>query len=403
MSQQHILLVDDMATSTKMMDVMLRRANFQVTAFNNPVEAVQWLKLPANRPDLIVTDLNMPNIDGIQLVQIVRQMEGLVTIPILVLSAETDKNRVLATLQAGANDYMVKPVRGPDLVQRVEKLLSAAAESDAPGSKSAAETLGVSVFSLRGGVGTTTIAVNLALAFRQLWGKETVLVDLSAQNSHAALWLGLKPQKTLTTFAAKNPPGLTEADLESILLKHNSGLAVLPAPEFAYDSAKITDALVGQLWGWLKKRFSFIVIDAGNSVSPASYAAMTQCKKTILLVAPDKGSVVAAKNALNLAEQLKYDASNMLLVLNQLIADGGLSQKAVEDAVGRQLETVIPHDAVGVIEAINSGNPLIESNPMAEASMAIAKLAYNLSPDGLKLDVPEDASVLLKEVQKQLA
>lgn len=396
--QQHILLVDDMATSTKMMSVILQRANFQVTAFNNPLEALQWLKAPSNRPDLIITDLNMPDVDGIQLVQYTRKLEGLATVPILILSAETDKNRVLASLKAGANDYMVKPVRGPDLVQRVEKLL-AAVESDAPGATAATQTVGVSVFSLRGGVGTTTMAVNLALALRQLWGKETVLVDLSPQNSHAALWLGLKPEKTLVPA----PANLSEADVDKLLLKHKSGLHLLPAPEFAYDSAKITDAIVGQLWGILRKKFLFIVVDAGNSVTPASYTAMTHCKKTMLLMAPEKGSVVAAKNAIALAEQLKYDSTNLLLVLNQLTADGGLSQKAVEDAMGRQMAAVIPHDSVGVFEAINSGTPLIEANPMAEASMAIAKLAYELSPDGLKLDVPEDASVLLKEIQKQMA
>ncbi len=399
--QQHILLVDDMVTSTKMMSVMLRRANYQVTAFNKPMEALEWLKIPANHPDLIVTDLNMPDVDGIQLVQYARKMEGIATVPILILSAETDKNRVLASLKAGANDYMLKPVRGPDLVQRVEKLLSNVS-SDAPG-QSAAKSVAIAVFSFRGGVGTTSVAVNLALAFRQLWGKETALFDLSPQNAHAALWLGLQAEKSLANFAASNPPNLSDADVESLLLTHSSGLKVLPAPTFAYDSAKITDALVAQTWGHLKKHFSFVVVDAGSSITPAAYAAMTRCKKTVLLVAPEKGSVVAAKNAINLAAQLKYDVSNILPVLNKLVADGGLSQKAVDDAIGRQITAVIPHDAVGFVEAINSGTPLIEANPMAEASMAIAKLAYNLSPDGLKLDVPEDASVLLKEVQKQMA
>ncbi len=399
--QQHILVVDDMVTSTKMMTVMLRRANYQVTAFNKPMEALEWLKVPANHPDLIVTDLNMPDVDGIQLVQYTRKMEGLATIPILILSAETDKNRVLASLKAGANDYMLKPVRGPDLVQRVEKLLSSVS-ADAPG-QSAGQSVAVAVFSFRGGVGTTSVAVNLAMAFRQLWGKETVLFDLSSQNAHAALWLGLKAEKTLANFTASNPPNLSDADVNSLLLAHDSGLKVLPAPAFAYDSAKITDALVAQAWAHLKKMFSFVVVDAGSSVTPAAYAAMTRCKKTILLIAPEKGSVVAAKNAISLATQLKYDASNILPVVNKLVAEGGLSDKAVASAVGREIETVIPHDAVGFVEAINSGTPFIESNPMAEASMAIAKLAYKLSPDGLKLDVPEDASVLLKEVQKQMA
>jgi len=400
MEKRHILLVDDMVTSTKMMSVILRREKFEVTAFNNPIEAFQWLKIPSNRPDAIVTDLNMPEMDGTELVRRTRGIPELATIPILVLSAETDKDRVLACLKAGANDYMLKPVRGPKLLERLNLLFEKAANADTGNADRALTSVGV--FSLRGGVGTTSLAVNLAAAFRSLWGEDTLFFDASSKNSHGALWLGLQPKDTLVKFAS-NPDALGEQQFSELLLEHKSGISVLPAPAFAYDSAKISANVVSAIWGPVMRKFSFAVVDGGNDLTPAVYAALTHCRHILLTLAPDKGSVAAAKYLFQLMHQLKYDTNHLLPVVNHIFGNGALPDKAIEEELPGKIVATIPHDSLAFVEAINSGVPLVETNPLSEASLAIAKLAYTLSPDALKENPPETPSVLLKEVQKQSA
>lgn len=400
MEKRHILLVDDMVTSTKMMSVILHRENFDVTAFNNPIEAFQWLKIPSNRPDAIVTDLNMPEMDGAELVKRTRGIPELATIPILVLSAETDKDRVLACLKAGADDYILKPVRGPKLLERLNLLFEKAANAGTGSTGTALTSVGV--FSLRGGVGTTSLAVNLAAAFRGLWGDDTLLFDASSKNSHGALWLGLQPKDTLVKFAS-HPDAMAEEQFSDLLLTHKSGVFVLPAPAFAYDSAKINATMVNTAWGHVVRKFSFAVVDGGNDLTPAVYSALTHCQRILLMLAPDKGSVVAAKYIFQLMHQLKYDTNHLLPVVNHVFGNGALSDKAIEDELPGKIVATIPHDSLLFVEAINSGVPFVEANPLSEVSLAIAKLAYTLSPDTLKENPPETPSVLLKEVQKDSA
>lgn len=397
MSQPHVLLVDDMQTSTKMMSFMLKRVNYQTTIFNNPVEALQWLQIPANKPDAIVSDLNMPQMSGIELIQRARKIEGLKHIPILMLSAESDKAQVVASLKAGADDYMIKPIKGHDLAQRLTSLMAKeAAAEEAAGVTPVSISIGV--FSLKGGVGTTSIAVNLAVALQSMWGKDAVLLDFSAKNSHAAQLLGLKPEASLIKVVGKK---LDDVTLSPLFVKHGSGITLLPAPKYAVESAKITPDIVSQTWAYAHEHFAFTIVDAGSDITAASHAALNRCKIILLLLAPDKTSVSAVENALRLFKQLKYGEDHIMPVLNQLWKQAGLSVHDIEKGSNLKIAHTIPNDTLAFVDAVNTGAPLLEANPMAEVSLAIAKIAYIYSNDAFKENMPEKPSVLLKEMQKE--
>jgi len=400
MSQPHILVVDDMQTSTKMMSFMLKRANYEVTTKNNAIEALQWLHVPGNRPILIISDLNMPQMDGIQFVRRVRAMPEYANVPVLILSAESERARVLACLQAGANDYIIKPVNAVNLTKRIELLLSK--QEAVHTEHHAAETTPVGVFSLRGGVGTTSLAVNLSVGLQQLWGQDVSLVDLTSKNSHCALMLGIQPQQTLAQFAQPKDTPLNATRLKPLLLKHKTGVTLLPAPVYAHDTAKITGAMIEQVCKYLKSAYPFVVIDAGSNMNDTTHTALDRSQVILLVLSPEKAAVEAAANALQLFERLNYDSNRIWPVLNQTFASAQLPQQTIENTLGRKIEYSIPFDPVGFVEAINSGVPVVQANPLSEASIAIAKLAYALSPEALKKEPPGEASALLAEVRKQL-
>ena len=398
MSQPHVLLVDDMQTSTRMMSFMLKRANYEAIVFNNPVEALQSLQIPANKPDAIVSDLNMPQMSGLDLIQRARKIEGLEHIPILILSAESDKEQVIASLKAGADDYMIKPVKGHDLAQRLETLMAREVVED-KAQQSVSASISIGVFSLKGGAGTTSVAVNLAIALQSMWGKEAVLLDFSSKNSHAAQLLGLKPEASLIQLGGKN---IDDETLAPLFVKHDSsGITLLPAPKYAVESAKITTDMVSQTWAYAHERFSFTIVDAGSDINAASHAALNRCKVILLLLNPDKASLSAAENALKLFKQLKYEEDHIVPVLNKIWAQDGLSAKDIEKTSALKIAHTISNDTVAFLESVNTSSPILETNPMAEASLAIAKIGYTFSHETFAEQVAEgEPSVLLKEMQK---
>ena len=166
MENQHIIVVDDSEMTIYKLKAILMRLGYQVTTFTNPLIALEWLKTPGNVPNLIFSDLSMPEMDGIEFVRSIRKLQEYQKIPIIMLTSQADIEDKITGIQAGADDYLSKSVTATELDLRVKALLQRSESSDPVFSQSVAKT--ISVFSLKGGVGTTSIAVNLSLALKQV-------------------------------------------------------------------------------------------------------------------------------------------------------------------------------------------------------------------------------------------
>ena len=164
----HILLVEDSEVTLFKLKAMLSRLGYVVTAEANPVQALDWLKNSGTVPDLIISDVNMPEMDGFDLVRNVRLLPATAHTPVILLTSKADMEDRIAGLQAGADDYLSKTVTPAELELRVKALIVRSQTTEEPFEYGGSKTL--TVFSLRGGVGTTSISVNLSVALAQLWG-----------------------------------------------------------------------------------------------------------------------------------------------------------------------------------------------------------------------------------------
>ena len=379
MIQAHILVVDDSRLAATIVAEYLTKLGHQVTIKANAVEALNWLHAPGHLPQLIISDVMMPEMSGHEFIRQVRATPLTDHLPIILLTAKDDLAERLAGFEAGADDYLVKPINAVELGQRVEALLSRKqAVADCP------EATIITLFSLRGGVGTTSMAVNLSIALARLWDIQVLLADMALKNGHCAMMLNLAPNRSLADLARQKQPTFEPEAIETLLLNHESGMRLLPAPASPAEAEMITPAVIDQIWPYFCTAYPFVVIDAGSELNEVTLAVLSRSHTVLLMLAPELGSLKAATDALQILTRLNLETTQVLPVINWTFSHDGLPQKSIEATLGRPAVGVIPYARTAFTRAINTGRPILTTNPTAQASLAIASLAYHLSSAEIK-------------------
>jgi pilus assembly protein CpaE len=382
MNQTHILVVDDNEMVTEMMRVLLNRLGYAVTLKTSPGGALKWMRIPGNLPNLIISDVMMPDMSGQEFIQHVRNDPLLAHLPIILLTGNNNMEEKVAGFKAGADDYLVKPVDPTELDLRVKALL---ARAKAPSVEHIhAEANVITLFSLRGGVGTTSIAVNLAIALAHLWGIEVPLLDFSLRNGHCALMLNIKPKYTVSYLTQWDTPTVEIETLEQLLVRHATGVRLLAAPHSPVEAELITPAVIDRIWPYIRSRYPFIVIDGGSHFVEPTLSALERSHAIILPLAPELASVKAATNTIHIFEKLRYNSAQIMPVINWTFPDNWLPKKNLELALGHRVTGEIPYHRSAFVKAINSGQPTFVADPGSPASLAVADLAYRLSAEDME-------------------
>ena len=398
MSPAHILVIDDNEQACEMLAYLLTRRDYQVTTNTSPIEALQWMRRPGNLPDLILLDVMMPVMDGYEFARQLRADPTVAHIPVIMLTARGHSDDKVAGFEAGANDYLVKPINAAELEVRIRALL--ARSQGATPARHASEATVVTVFSLRGGVGTTSVAVNLAVALATLWNIQVPLVDLALKKGHCAWMLNLRPKYTISDLVESTESTIDSEVVEHLLLAHRSGVKLLAAPKSPVDAELITPAVLDRTWPHLLTGYRFLVVDAGSDLSEINLIALERAHTLLLMLAPEMLAVKSAFDALRVFDRLDFSPDRTLPVLNTIFPRDGLTRQEVEKALGRPVKMVIPYERTSFVQAINSGRPLITTDPKAPASVAIATLAHNLSAAEMESEQISNPSQLLSMVQR---
>ncbi len=362
-----VLVVDDNADLVETIrQILEQRGGYQTMVSTDGVDALN--KALAEPPDLAIVDVMMPGISGHEVCRRLRAEPATASVPIIVLTARGQLVDRQAALDAGADDYIVKPVTMEELLERVTQML---ARQDAERSPAVAGT--IVLLSMRGGVGTTTLAVNLAASLAQAGDGAACLVDLCPSSGHVALQLGLRPEPNWSDFVRAGIPDT--AAIGARLLRHDSGLHVLASPLFPVVGPGLARPVVQTMLRDLEQRFAATVVDAPPVLSEGAMAALEAASAVGLVVTAEAASIQAAVGTLRV---LRPWLDRTWIILNQVSPGAHLSTEAVERTLRRPLLGSVPFDT-DQARGLAQGEPAVLHRPTSPLARAVEELAQSLA------------------------
>jgi pilus assembly protein CpaE len=372
-----ILVVDDSAFNLKIVSATLVPAGYEVVTANNGREALE--RADAVQPDLIILDVMMPDLTGYEVCRRLRQKAMTMHRPIMMLTANDSLEERVNGLEAGADDYMSKPFEAAELQARVKALLRRFTPTKIEPQPAARQGKVIAVFSLRGGVGVSTLATNLAVGLAQLWGQPAALVDLALASGQSALMLNLPLRHSWADLARADLHEIDAGLLDSVLLSHPSGTRVLATPSRPEQSELLNAEKVAHVIELLKERFEYVVLDLPHDFSDTTLAGLDAAHQVLALLAPEMASVRAMACTLETFGHLKYPRDTVSLVLNNTFERGGLARKDIEATLKQPIALALPFAAEPLLSAINRGVPPVVELPNKPIGAALEDCALSVS------------------------
>jgi pilus assembly protein CpaE len=344
-------------------------------------------------PDVVLMDINMPDMDGIAATE---QLSAAVpSAAVVMMSVQGEADYLRRSMLAGAREFLVKPfssdeltasirqvsARERDKMSRLQVVPTAQASSNGTsgGTGEPGEPgLVVAVFSPKGGVGRTTVAVNLAVAAATDLGKKVVVMDGSFQFGDVGVLLNLNPK---SKSIADLVPELDAGEIDSIdtfVINHTSGVRVLLAPPSPEMAELITPAGVKKVLETLRRTHDLVVVDCTAFFNDTTLAILDAADVILTMLSLEITSIKNMRLFLEVAEQLGYEAGKVRLVLNRADSALGIRVADVEHSIGRKVSETIVSDGRSVVYALNRGVPFYLSNREAQVSQDILRLARSV-------------------------
>jgi len=292
---------------------------------------------------------------------------------VIVVSCHTDGQMILKSMRAGAKEFLNSPIQLDELVGALDRVGS----SQSGGSRSNNSAV-IAVAGSSGGVGTTSIAINLAVALAQQPDSSVALLDMDLALGDADVFLDMIPDYTLLDVS-QNISRLDLALLRKSLTKHETGVYLLPRPVQIEDTINITTENFRKVLGLLKASFSHLVIDLSKSYSRLDIAALEASQHILLLTQLD---LPCLRNVVRLLSSLEsYEGVNdkIKIVVNRAGLDKTqISSAKAEETIDREIFWRIPNNYGVISECRNNGVPLIQQAPKAAITQSISELAAKL-------------------------
>jgi len=342
-------------------------------------------------PDVVLMDINMPDMDGITATEAIRAKQPVVQV--IILSVQGDQNYMRRAMLAGARDFLTKPPMGDELISAIRR---AGAMAQSERSKSAQVQVApisgnigtiasyggpkgkiVTIYSPKGGTGCTTLAVNLALTLNNE-DTRVALVDGNLQFGDVAVFINEQGKNTIIDLA----PRAEELDpeiVEEVMLKHAAtGLHVLAAPSRPEYAEKVSSTQFAKVLEYLRQMYAYVIVDTAAHLTDATLAAIDVSDLIVLVTTQDIPSIKNCRLFLDLLQTLGIERGRVLFVMNRYDKRINITPDRVAENLKQEVVSVIPLDEQTATKAVNRGVPFVLDSKNQPAARGVFSLAESV-------------------------
>lgn len=378
-----------------------------IEIIGHAVAALEAIQLATQqKPDVLCLDLASLGVEGIAIGEAIAARLPEARVVMILPPGKTDADLLRRAMRAGAEELLIRPFTAQELAESVyraqrlnpklddlieaHKDHAAAAHSTAllprqPAAPAplppAAERQGqgevLTVFSASGGVGCSTLAVNLAVALKALTQARVALVDANLRFGDVGILLNLRGNRSMVDLCG--PAGVDLSQLESVMITHYSGLRVLQGPLSPEFGEMVTPAALHSIVGGLRERFDYVVVDTHSFLDEAVLRLLDVSDKILLLTTSELPAMKNTKLFLHVGELLNYAPEKTLMIVNRHNSKGRIAPADIEASIRHPVYAVIERDDKVTTEAVQTGQPFTLQQKSTPLSRSIYKLATRLS------------------------
>ena len=378
MPASSILLLESNAAAGEVIKTSLSGRGYAVTLTDD----IDGAFAQGPEHQLVIIDIANGPKSAVDICREIRATPAMTSVPVMCVSATDDVEERIHFLEAGADDVMGRPFDARELEARVEALLLRFQRSkglppvvSADGLTLSRARRTVAVYSPKGGVGTTTVATNIAIAAVAQRPDRVILVDLALQFGGVTTLLNLDPKQTIAD-AVSDEASIREPEmLRTFALRHDSGLHVLAAPAAPEAAETITTDHVEQILSTLLDGYDMIVVDVGSTLDDRALTILEQVDTVILVVTPEVGALKTMRTLLKYLGDAGSIGQKATLVLNNPFAREILKLDDVESFLGVKVAVEIPYDPFLYLKAANEGIPIVTGAPRSAAAERLVHLS----------------------------
>ncbi|MCH8993525.1 MAG: AAA family ATPase [Chloroflexi bacterium] len=341
------------------------------------IEAVTVAK--EHSPDIFLVNLEEPVARAIQTIEM---LSGAAPgAAIIAYSSLTDAGSVRRAMVAGARDYLIKPLKTEDVTRSIYSILEQEERrrlhQDGEITDTIARGTVITVFGAKGGIGKTTIATNLATALVQITNSNVALVDMDTRFGDVAIMMDVAVEQSIADLA-RQIDELNRESIKDALTKHQTGVAVLPAPLHPTEWRNLTPQHIEKIVDLLAQGYDYIVIDTPGTFNEIIAATLELGDLILLITSMDIASIKDTALALEMLRAADISEDKVKLIINHSTSSNSLREEDVERVLEYKVTWRIPHD-YNVASANQLGVPIVVAKPYARVSRAVMDIAHALS------------------------
>jgi pilus assembly protein CpaE len=395
--QIRVLIVDDIPETR---DHLAKLLGFEadVDVVGSAASGAEALELAASLlPDIVLMDINMPDMDGIAATE--ELSRTVPTASVVMMSVQGEADYLRRSMLAGAREFLVKPFSSDELTGSIRQVHSRerdkmsriavaapAVSGGGPvgGGEPGEPGIVAAVFSPKGGVGRTTVAVNMAVAAATELGKKVVVVDGSFQFGDVGVLLNLNPKnKSIADLVPElEQAGEGVESIDTFVINHSAGIRVLLAPPSPEMAELITPSGIRRVLEALRRNHDLVIVDCTSQFNDTTLSILDAADVVLTMLSLEITSIKNMRLFLEVADQLGYESGKVRLVLNRADSALGIRIQDVEHSIGRKVDETIVSDGRSVVYALNRGVPFFLSNREAQVSQDILRLAKSVVGEG---------------------